>query len=250
MNISFEGQVALITGATRGIGRHIAEACGRLGGELLLTGTDPEQVAVLNAEAQRDTSSRRTWWAVDFSNREQTGAFLDRLAELPRVDVCVNNAGINRIAEVEATRPEDWDDVMAVNLRAPYLVTRAIAPVMKQNRYGRIVNIASIFGVISKPRRSLYSMSKFGLRGLTVAAALELARFGVLVNSVSPGFVITDLTERILSPDEIEQLTAQVPVGRFAEAAEIARVVLFLASRENTYLTGQNIVVDGGFVNA
>jgi len=120
---------------------------------------------------------------------------------------------------------------------------------MKKNLYGRIINIASIFGVISKAKRSIYTTSKFGLRGLTVTSSIELAPFNVLVNSISPGFVLTELTKNILSEEEMKNIALQVPMGRFAEVDEISRVVLFLASSMNTYITGQNIVVDGGFTN-
>ena len=126
---------------------------------------------------------------------------------------------------------------------------REISRKMKKNQYGRIVNISSIFGVISKAKRSIYTTTKFGLRGLTVTAAIELAPYKVLVNSVSPGFVLTELTKRMLSEEEIKALSGQVPLGRFAEVDEISRIVLFLASSLNTYLTGQNIVVDGGFIS-
>ena len=136
-----------------------------------------------------------------------------------------------------------------MNLKAPFAIMREISRKMKKNQYGRIVNISSIFGVISKAKRSIYTTTKFGLRGLTVTAAIELAPYKVLVNSVSPGFVLTELTKRMLSEEEIKALSGQVPLGRFAEVDEISRIVLFLASSLNTYLTGQNIVVDGGFIS-
>ena len=120
---------------------------------------------------------------------------------------------------------------------------------MKDRHYGRVINIASIFSVISKPKRALYSMTKFGLCGLTVASALGLAPYNVLVNSVSPGFVLTDMTRSILSQEEMKELSSQVPLGRFAKPEEISKLILFLASDLNTYLTAQNIVVDGGFTN-
>ena len=120
---------------------------------------------------------------------------------------------------------------------------------MKRNGYGRIINIASILGVISKEKRSIYSSSKFGIIGMTMAVSNELARYNVLVNAVSPGFVLTDLTKRILGKDEMEALEAQIPAQRLAGPADISNVVLFLASTFNTYITGQNIIVDGGYVN-
>lgn len=138
---------------------------------------------------------------------------------------------------------------MNVNLKAPFLITKTVGRKMKRQGYGRIVNIASVFGVVSREQRAAYSSSKFALRGLTMAVSNELARHNVLVNAVSPGFILTDLTRRILSEQEIVDLAQQIPMRRFGKPEEIAKVVLFLASSMNTYLTGQNIIVDGGYVN-
>ncbi len=119
---------------------------------------------------------------------------------------------------------------------------------MRRQAYGRIVNIGSIFGVVSKAHRAFYSATKFGIRGLTVASSLDLASSGVLVNTVSPGFVSTDLTRQILGEEQMRELAGEVPMSRFAQPDEISRVVAFLASDLNSYITGQNIIVDGGFV--
>jgi 3-oxoacyl-[acyl-carrier protein] reductase len=121
---------------------------------------------------------------------------------------------------------------------------------MKKNHYGRIINIGSIFGTVSRAKRSIYSVTKSGIHGLTVAVSNELAPFGVLVNTVSPGFVLTDLTRKNLTEKERLELAKQIPVGRLALPQDISRVVVFLASDLNTYLTGKNITVDGGFIDA
>jgi len=249
MKIDFANQVVLITGATRGIGKQIANDLAELGAELILTGTSPEQIEGLNKEAQSSGNALKKYFPVDLTDENSTESFLSELKKYDKIDVCVNNAGINRINFIDETLLEDYRDVMAVNIEAPFLITREVSKIMKRNKYGRIVNISSIWGVIGKPKRSVYSMSKFALRGLTVCASIELAPYNILVNSVSPGFVQTELTTKILSNEEIEKLKEQVPVGRFAEPKEISSVVLFLASKHNTYVTGQNIIVDGGFVN-
>ncbi|MFQ5690685.1 MAG: SDR family NAD(P)-dependent oxidoreductase [Gemmatimonadota bacterium] len=249
MRIDFEGQVVVVTGATRGIGKQLAEDFERLGAELILTGTDPRQIAARNREAEESGNGRKTYHAVDFTDDGSLQKFLDVLEARGRIDVCVNNAGINRIGLIDETALNDWEDILAVNLHAPVLITRAVSRGMKARGYGRIVNIASIFSVASKPKRSFYTVTKFGLHGLTVSTALDLAPYGVLVNTVSPGFVLTDLTKRILTEEEMDELAEAVPVGRFADPDEISRAVLFLASRHNTYMTAQNLVVDGGFVN-
>ena len=144
---------------------------------------------------------------------------------------------------------EDWDDMINVNLRAPYMLIRQISKLMKKNRYGRIINISSIFGVVSREKRSVYTTTKYGLRGMTVTAALELAKYNVLVNAVSPGFIRTDMTAKNLSKKEQEQIIKQIPMHRFGTPEDISRTVLFLASPYNSYMTGQNIVVDGGYVS-
>jgi len=249
MKIDFQGQTVLVTGATRGMGKQFADDFARLGANLILTGADKNNIETLNREAKHDRQASRKYYAVDFANAESTKAFIETIEGYQKIDVCINNAGINRINFIDETLIEDWRDILNVNLEAPFMITRAVCRSMKKNRYGRIINIASIFGVISKAKRSIYTTTKFGLRGLTVSSAIELAPYNVLVNSVSPGFVLTELTKNILSEAEMEDLARQVPIGRFAEPDEISRVVLFLASSLNTYLTGQNIVVDGGFVN-
>ena len=249
MKIDFSGQTALVTGATRGIGKQIADDLAALGADLILTGSNKEQIAELTKKTGCGGKISKKWLAVDFLNKESTREFLDEIGAMKKIDVCVNCAGINRINYIDETLLDDWHDITTVNLEAPFLITRAVSRIMKANKYGRIVNIASIFGVIGKARRSLYSISKFGLRGLTVSSSIDLAPYNILVNAVSPGFVMTELTRRILGADEMETLAQQVPVGRFAQPGEISKPVLFLASSQNTYITGQNLIIDGGFVN-
>lgn len=247
MNIDFKGQTILITGATRGIGKQIAEDMQKAGAtNLILTGTNEIEIEKLN---RKNALESIRYLAVDFLNEKSTEEFLKTMQRLGKIDVCVNNAGINRINEISKTVVSDWCDVIAVNLNAPFLITKTVSSIMKKNKYGRIINISSIWGVISKEKRSAYSTSKFGIRGLTVTSAIELAPYNILVNSVSPGFILTELTKSILSVQERKQLAKQVPMRRFGTPQEVSKVVLFLASKENTYMTGQNLIVDGGFVN-
>ena len=248
MKIDFKDQIVLVTGATRGIGKQIADDLAGLGAKLILTGTNKDQIESLNGSLPEREKGRKEYYCVDFADNESMNRFVGELGKYDKIDVCVNNAGINRINYIDETRLKDWEDINAVNLKAPFLIIREVSKIMKKNHYGRIINISSVFGVISKEKRSIYSITKFGLRGLTMAASNELAKYNVLVNAVSPGFVLTDLTKSILGAKEMEELAAQVPVQRLARPDEISRVVLFLASDLNTYMTGQNIIVDGGYV--
>ncbi|TGM94159.1 SDR family oxidoreductase [Leptospira levettii] len=240
MNIRFDQQTILITGATRGIGRQLAIDFESLGGNVIITGTgvdSPDFVKTGNFE----------YYNVDFCNDEQKQGFIEFLGSKDKIDVCINNAGINRLNYLEDVEEIDFSDMMRVNLETPFLITKHVAKKMKTAGYGRIINISSIFGKLSKEKRSVYSVTKFGIKGLTVSSAIELAKFGVLVNTLSPGFVMTDLTKKNLSPEERNNLSDLVPAKRMAEPKEISNVALFLASGFNTYIAGQNIIVDGGY---
>jgi NAD(P)-dependent dehydrogenase (short-subunit alcohol dehydrogenase family) len=249
MKFDFSGQVALVTGGTRGLGKQIADDLFNLGSDLIITGTNSNHIKELNHTLVPEKRKRVKYIAADFRDAENIKQFTKQIMAYERIDVCVNNAGINRINYIDETLLEDWDDIITVNLKAPFMIIREAAKIMKKRNYGRIVNISSIFGVVSRAKRSIYSTSKFGLRGLTLAVANELAKYNILVNSVSPGFVLTELTKRILTGEEMTELADQVPIRRFAMPDEISRVVIFLASSLNTYIAGQNIIVDGGYVN-
>jgi len=243
IEFDFQGQTALVTGASRGIGRQIARDLLECGAEVIVTATNRSKESMLRNELGGTVS----FLAVDFLNRESTRHFLQEIASLDRIDVCVNNAGILRTGSIPDVPESDWDEIHAVNLKAPFLVTQAVARPMKRRGYGRIVNIASIWGHITKYERAAYSSTKFGLRGLTTSSAADLAKEGILVNAVSPGPTLTEGLKDSRSPEELRNLAESVPLGRLAETSEISLVALFLASRLNTYITGQNLVVDGGY---
>jgi|TARA_B100001971_G_C18057424_1_gene466078 3-oxoacyl-[acyl-carrier protein] reductase len=244
VGIDLLGKTALITGATRGIGKAIADAFMDCGADLMLTGTKPEEIEQMNAE---EKNPKVQWLKADFSSPDEITSFIEQLKSTDAIDICVNNAGINIIKPYEEYSADEYQRLMSINLTAPFSLTQQLIPGMKKRGFGRIVNIASIWSEISKPGRSLYTTSKTGLVGLTRSLAVEHASSNILVNAVSPGFTRTELTEESLSTDEIKTLSEQIPVGRFAEPNEIAQTVLFLCSDLNTYITGQNIVVDGGF---
>lgn len=248
MTFEFKGKTILITGATRGIGKKIADDLSLLGANLLLTGTNPEQIKYLNDEAAKQ-GLKRTYFCVDLQDSASMKSFISALKSYSLIDGLVNNAGINRLNSVTDALDSDWDDMIRVNLSAPFMLIKELSGGMIKSGYGRIVNIASIFSTISKERRAVYSATKFGLHGLTVGSSNDLARYNILVNTLSPGFVMTDLTRKNLSENERNELAKQVPMNRLADVQDISNVAIFLLSELNCYLTGQNIIVDGGFTN-
>jgi len=249
MKIDFKGKTALITGATKGIGKAIAESMFNLNANLILTGTNNEEIEYLNNLNKQNGIDNIIYIQADFSNIDSTRSFLKLIKKYSQIDICINNAGVNRINNFENTSIDDLNWINEINLIAPYKILKIIGPKMIKHNYGRVVNIASIWSVITRPGRSAYSMSKNAIIGLTNTLAVEWAKNNVLVNAVSPGFTLTELTKTTNTKQQLEILRNQIPINRIANPDEIARVVCFLCSDLNTYLTGKNIVVDGGYTN-
>lgn len=236
VNDSLADRTAVVTGATRGIGRAIALRLHAKGARVIATGRAAAGQAPEGCEYR----------AVDLGDNTSTQAFANTLtAERP--DILVNNAGINRLAPFAETSADNLLALHRVNVLAPMLLCRAVLPAMRERRWGRIVNIASIWSLRSLEGRAAYSASKFALDGLTAALAAEVAADNVLANCVSPGFVDTELLRKMLSERQIAELVAQLPIRRLAQADEIAAFVAWLASPENTYISGQNLPIDGGY---
>ena len=247
MQLDFSGRRALVTGGTRGIGAAIVDALLGAKCEVIATGTNARKLG--DAQKVADSAGKKVRYDVaDFSSSAGMELFAEKMGS-ERLDVLVNNAGINRLASIGELSMKDWDEIVGVNLRAPTALCRAIAPQMASRGYGRIVNIGSVFGNVSRSRRVAYSTSKFGIVGLTRAVSLDYANRNVLSNAVSPGFIDTELTRGILTPTQRGELAAATPMGRLGHPDEIARVVLFLASEANSYITGQQVIVDGGFTS-
>ncbi len=227
---------AVVTGATRGIGYAIAGRLMKEGLDVIGTGTGKDGRCPDGVSYQQ----------VDFLDDKSMGDFTGFLRN-EKIDALVNNAGINKIDKFAEIDIEDFDKILRVNLRAPFLFCQAVIPHMKKNEWGRIVNITSIFGAITKELRASYSASKFGLDGMTAALSAEVAEFGILANSVAPGFIDTDLTRNVLGHQGMKDLADKIPAKRIGNVDEIASLVSWLVSEENTYLSGQNIIIDGGF---
>jgi 3-oxoacyl-[acyl-carrier protein] reductase len=244
VTIDLTDKNALITGGTRGIGAAIANLFHDAGANVICTGTCSEQVNLLN---RNNTDARKSYLAVNFSDETSVSVFLDELKLYDRIDILINNAGVNRIQENTETNDEDYNLIMEVNVKGPYRLARDVSKKMKRHGYGRIVNITSIWSAITRPGRSLYTTSKFAIVGLTKSLAVELAKDNILVNSVGPGFTSTELTIGTNTQEELEKIASVIPVKRMAKPIEIANLVLFLASDLNSYVTGQNIIIDGGY---
>jgi len=227
---------AVVTGATRGIGRAIAERLLKDGVEVIVTGTSKDA----------DHPIGSNYYQVDFLNDSSMKAFVKYLKQKP-IDILINNAGINKIDEFESIEINEFDSIQKVNLNAPFLLCLAVIPYMKKNNWGRIVNITSVWGEVSKEYRAAYSSSKFGLDGMTVALAAEVSSMGILANSVGPGFIDTDLTREILGEKGVKEIQSTIPIKRLGRPSEVASFVSWLVSEENTYISGQNIMIDGGF---
>jgi len=227
---------ALVTGATRGIGYAIAKRLVDDGYYVVATGTEVNGAVPVGTEYQQ----------VNFLDSLSLEKFANTIKTLG-VNILVNNAGINKIDAFDKINYNDLNDIINVNLKAPFLLCQKVLPYMKEKEWGRIVNISSIFGHITKEYRASYSTSKFGLDGMTAALAAEVSEFNILANCVGPGFIDTDLTRKVLGMDGILELQQRIPIKRLGKPEEIASLVSWLVSDENTYVTGQNIIIDGGF---
>ena len=183
---------------------------------------------------------------LDLSDDQSINNFIEKNKTI-EFDVIINNAGINEINLLEDVSQSEIDSMIQVNLKAPIMLLKAFIPSMKKNRYGRIVNIGSVWAVVSKKGRGLYSSVKNGLHGITNTLALELGEYNILVNTVCPGFTLTELTKKNNSPEEVSSISEQIPLKRMAAPEEIAEFVYFLCSENNTYITGQKICIDGGY---
>lgn len=240
--MTFEKKTVVITGGTRGIGLKLVELFDKSGANIICTGTSKLQPVSLD----NLNSENIKYIQLDFEDNDSINFFCSHLDTLSSVDVLINNAGINKIDRVENIKVQDFEAVMNVNLHGPFIISKKVCQLMKK-KGGHIINIASIWSSITKRGRASYSTSKAALVGLTRSLAVDYASEGILVNAVSPGFTITDLTLESLNQDEIEHLESIIPCQRMANTGEIGQLVLFLASSKNTYITGQNFVIDGGF---
>jgi 3-oxoacyl-[acyl-carrier protein] reductase len=246
MQIDLAGRVAVVTGGTRGIGRAIADTLAGAGARVVVTGRDRAKAESVAAEI--GGTDRARGFACELSDSASVTSLIEEAEKaFGSVDVLVNNAGLTRDNILFRLKDDDWDAVLDANLRGAFVATRAASRGMIKRRWGRIVNMASVVGIVGNKGQANYAASKAGLIGLTKSVAKELASRNVLANAVAPGFIATDMTAA-MTPDAQAVLTAQIPLERLGTPADIAGLVAFLASDHAAYITGQVFVVDGGMV--
>ena len=243
--MEFKGQVALVTGSARGIGRAIAEALARKGVALAIADVNLDQAKATSADLAKN-GVKTMALRIDVANsREVIAAFEEILKEFGRLDILVNNAGITRDSLVLRMKEEDWDAVIDVNLKGVFLCAKEAIKVMAKQRYGRIVNIASVVAFMGNPGQANYSASKAGIVGLTKTLAKEYASRGITANAVAPGFITTTMTDAL--PENVkEEMKKAIPMSRFGTIEDVANAVAFLAAPSSGYITGQVIHVNGG----
>jgi 3-oxoacyl-[acyl-carrier protein] reductase len=244
-----ENKVALITGAAQGIGREIALKFAAEGADIIVGDINLEKAAETQADIEA-CGRRALALELDVTDYTKVTQGINKILDkFGKVDILVNNAGITKDNLLLRMGDADWDAVLNVNLKGTFNCTRAISKVMIKQRSGKIINIASIIGIIGNPGQANYSASKAGIIALTKTTAKELASRNINVNAIAPGFIQTDMTAKLSEELKLKMQEA-IPLGKFGNPSDVAGVCVFLASEEASYITGQTIVVDGGMVMA
>jgi len=240
-----KGQVALVTGGTRGIGKAVAFALAEQGADIFITGLNEERMANSVKEIS-EKGFKVVGIKADVSSAGEVEMLFKKIEkDFNRLDILVNNAGITKDNLLLRAKEQDWDSVIDTNMKGTFLCTQSAIKLMAKQKYGRIINLTSVVAFIGNPGQSIYSASKAGIVGFTKSVALEYAKRGITVNAIAPGFIKTDMTDRI--PEKIkEEILNMIPLGTYGTGEDIANTVLFLASPKTSYITGQVIHVNGG----
>ena len=240
-------RVSIITGAARGLGSAIAKRLADEGCITIINDIDEESLSVTLKELKK-INNKCFMYAADITDRQSVDNMFEyAIKNAAKIDILINNAGITRDGFFHKMEDQDWQKVIAVNLGGMYNCTRTVIGNMRENNYGRIINISSVVGISGNIGQTNYAASKAAVIGFTKALSLESAARGITVNAIAPGFIKTDMTDAI--PDGIkEKILAKIPVGRFGDPVEIAGIVAYLSSEEAGYITGQVISVNGGFL--
>ncbi|HRZ67402.1 MAG TPA: 3-oxoacyl-[acyl-carrier-protein] reductase [Candidatus Omnitrophota bacterium] len=243
----FNGRVCLVTGGARGIGREIALAFAKNGADIALCDVNQEALDATSREIEA-LGRKAATFVVDVTNLSQVEDMVNKtLDKFQKIDILINNAGITRDALIVRMSEQEFDSVIAVNLKGTFNCTKACSKVMMKQRYGKIVSIASIIGIMGNAGQANYAASKAGIIGITKSVAKELASRNVNVNAIAPGFIETDMTAKL--PENVKaQMLSLIPLNRFGKANDVAELAMFLASEASSYITGQVIKIDGGMV--
>lgn len=249
MNMILESEVALVTGASRGIGQSIAMELGNQGATVIGTATSQKGADLISAYL-KDNNIKGLGMVLDVTQAEMIAPLLSEITEkFSSISILINNAGITRDNILMRMKDEEWDSVIDTNLSAIFRLSKACLRSMVKARKGRIISITSIVGVIGNPGQANYAAAKAGIIGFSKSLAREIASRGITINTIAPGFIDTDMT-KALSDEQQKALVQQIPAGRLGDPEDIANAVTFLASPQAAYITGQTIHVNGGmFMN-
>jgi NAD(P)-dependent dehydrogenase (short-subunit alcohol dehydrogenase family) len=242
-------KVALVTGGSKGLGKAMARGLAEAGADIVISSRHEEELRTAVDEILAGTGRRGCHVVADMSRREDVSRLAKTaLDKMGRVDILVNNAGSNKPQAIDQIRDQDWDAIVELNLTSVMALTRALVPQMKARRWGRIIHIASVMAFTSKEGRNAYSATKSALVGLAHASALDLGSYGITVNCIAPGPFLTDLPAQLLSADEKNAFARRTALGRWGDPKELVGPVLLLASDAGSYITGETLVVDGGYL--
>jgi NAD(P)-dependent dehydrogenase (short-subunit alcohol dehydrogenase family) len=248
-SFDLSGRVALVTGGNKGLGKAMARGLAEAGADIVIASRHEDELKAALAEILAGTGRKGHYFVTDVSKRDDvTKLARDAVSKMGRVDILVNNAGMNAPQAIDAITDETWDRVLEVNLSSVMALTRELTPQMKERRWGRVVHISSVMSLASKEKRNVYSATKAALNGMTMASALDLGPFNITVNCIAPGPFLTDMPMSVLSEAEKKVFADRTALGRWADPKELAGPIVLLCSDAGSYITGQVIVVDGGYL--
>ena len=217
MKFNFKNKIVLITGGEGGLGKSICSKFIQLGAKVIVTTTNKKLI--------NKKTKKKSYVYLDFNNRNSIQKFSNDLKKINKIDILINNAGINMVSPINEIDEKYLDEIYKVNLRGPIIMTKEISKIMIKKRRGKIINISSIFGTVGKSGRSLYSSTKFGLVGLTKSASLDLAKYNILVNTISPGVINTGLTKKVLNSVEEKHIKKDIPLKKLGKASDVSYLV-------------------------
>jgi NAD(P)-dependent dehydrogenase (short-subunit alcohol dehydrogenase family) len=243
------GRVALVTGGNKGLGKAMARGLAQSGADIFIASRNEAELKASLDEILAETGRKGGYCVTDVNKRDDvTKLARTALEKMGRVDILINNAGMNVPQPIDSITDDNWDKIVEVNLSSVMALTRAIVPQMRARKWGRVIHISSIMGFVSKEKRNAYSATKSALIGMAKASALDLGEDGVTVNCIAPGPFMTDMPMSILSPDEKKAFAATTAMNRWGQPDELVGPMLLLASEAGSYITGHTLVVDGGYL--